>query len=438
MSESETLSWTSSLSEDDRSRLVSNVLSLGGHGGFVAAVRSAGVDVTDARRDELLANVRDGRHVEVELDVRAFEQKAGESNHNYLQFTPSALHQLGRSAAGMPFIRDHEQGNALARAGTITSATTEKMAEGHYVLWERVKLTAPWAVDLALRGLISSVSIGWHPTGPVMCSACDRPVLEECFHFPGDRLETVTEKGEKRKRYASAASETAEVVEWITTRADKTETSIVNVPAVPRARIEEVRAALSAALGIKDSATTAARKEVHMMDRLARALGAADATEDAMVRRAEALSSELGIANTDLRSARAQIASLDAELGVLRAEAATASRAEFLRAGISEGKLSPGDRDAWGALFDANQARARELLAARAPQSATPVGGQLQSAATPAPVTPPGDEQLREVGASRAGVAKILRQFGVDKTAADKMLDNFDAAAVFGESEEVH
>ncbi|MEO7732854.1 MAG: hypothetical protein ABIY55_17955, partial [Kofleriaceae bacterium] len=43
-------------------------------------LRANGAAVTPAARDELLAKVRTGAHVELELEVHAFEQNAGERN----------------------------------------------------------------------------------------------------------------------------------------------------------------------------------------------------------------------------------------------------------------------------------------------------------------------------------------------------------------------
>lgn len=74
-----------------------------------------------------------------------------------------------------------------------------------------------------------SERIGWHPTGPVTCSACGTEVFAECTHLPGDRLES------------------GDVVEFVFTDAELVETSAVSVPAVQGTGIDQIRAALSAA-----------------------------------------------------------------------------------------------------------------------------------------------------------------------------------------------
>lgn len=419
------------LSDKERAAFRQRVLSLGGATGAVLAVRSNGAAISEERRDEMLVSLREGYHVEVELEVRAFEQKTDAPNRNFMSFRPAAIGQLARSAAGMPFLRDHDQGNALARAGTITSARHEKVGEGHYVIHETVTLSAPWAVDLALRGLISSVSIGWHPES-IVCSVCDSPVLEECYHLPGDRLESFTEGGKKHWRRSSSGTTT---VEWVTTGGVLTETSIVNVPAVPTARIDEIRASLSAALETEESAVLA-RKDFIMLERISRVLGASAATEDEVLRRAEALTSELAIANRDRDEAQRRLATASAELEVLRAESRRAEREEFLRSGVAEGRLTPGDREVWATLYDANPTRARELMATRAPQSATPVGGALQSAAAAAPSASPGangalDEHVEEAGATREGVLSVMRSLGLSEADARRMFEK-QGPNVFG------
>jgi hypothetical protein len=73
-------------------------------------LRANGAAVTPATRDELLAKVRAGEHVELELEVHAFEQSAGERNRKNVRFRDGAMQALGRSGVGKPVLRDHEHG----------------------------------------------------------------------------------------------------------------------------------------------------------------------------------------------------------------------------------------------------------------------------------------------------------------------------------------
>lgn len=217
----------------------------------VLAVRTGdGRAVTPAVRDELLAKIAANEYVEIEIDLLAYEQKAGEPNRKHLRFRDGLMSSLGRSAVGMPFLRNHEQDDVMARGGTITASQTEKLGDGHYKIQQTTKLTAPWAVEHALRGLLDRVSIGWHPTELPHCTVCKSEVFSKCYHFPGDRLsEEAGEDGRKRLVRRAGGDR---IVEWEFPAAEITETSFVNVPAVPSAGVRSIRASLSADLGLLD------------------------------------------------------------------------------------------------------------------------------------------------------------------------------------------
>lgn len=209
---------------------------------------SDGRKVTPEVRDELLAAVAAGGYVELEVDLLAFEQKAGQPNRKFLRFRDGLMLKLGRSATGKPFLRNHDQGDVMARGGTILTAQTEKRGEGEYAIIETAKLTALWAVENALRGLLDRVSIGWHPTALPHCTVCKAEVFSKCYHWPGDRLAEVT--GEDGRKRLARSPDGDQVVEWEFQEAEITETSFVNVPAVPSAGVRGIRAALSSELGI--------------------------------------------------------------------------------------------------------------------------------------------------------------------------------------------
>lgn len=209
-------------------------------------VTANGQPLTPALRDELLQRCDAGTLGYCELDVPmlAYAQVDGEDNRNFVSFRTGALRAIGRTGRGKPFLRDHRQGDSLARGGTVLESATETPADGHYQIRQTARLTEPWAIAMYLRGNMTTVSIGWIPTGPVMCSACDAPVLSQCWHFPGDRLaEVVGEDGKKRKVRQSDGEET---VRWIYTAAELIETSCVPVPGVPIAEMDQLRATLAA------------------------------------------------------------------------------------------------------------------------------------------------------------------------------------------------
>ena len=410
------------ITNERRLKIIDGITLLGGDVGTVEGLTLAdGGKIDDAKRDEILLAVREGRHVEIRMSVLAFVQEEGKPNRKFVRFSPGAMHGLGASFVGMPFLRDHEQGDTLARGGTIVASKSAKLGDGKYQISQEVVLSAPWAVDLAVRGLLSSVSIGFRATGPVMCSACNAQVFTRCYHLPGDRLEVVEDQGRKSK---VRKADGAEIVEWVYTAARGVETSSTPVPAVVEAKIEEIRASLSDVLGAADAAQSAfaAQEEGSMLDleKLAKVLGAAAPTEEAIAKRAEALGSELQIVTKERDAAIAAGAADKAELAVLKKEAMNVKREEFLRAGIAEGKLSPGDKDLWGTLWDTDPKRAAELLAQRSPQSATPVGAKLQSSAPePARVDPAIDEKKLEAarvagiyGQDPATVEAIMKELG--------------------------
>lgn len=212
-----------------------------------------------AKRSELLKSLREGEHVEVEFDARVFFQLAGLPNRNFTRFKNSILNKLARSFVGMPFLRDHEQHNMNAVAGKILKSKLEPATgklEGGQFITQTILVAAPWAVELALTGLIDKFSIGWFPTGPINCTAC-KASFRDCGHWPGDVLEDET------------------VVEAEFQSADGIETSAVPIPAVPQVGIDEVRAALALATARNPN------KVGDQMDiaTLAKALGVPEGTE---------------------------------------------------------------------------------------------------------------------------------------------------------------
>lgn len=191
--------------------------------------------------DELLAKAVRRERVSAQLDLMAFEQGELDSdgqvlrNRNYVRFRDGAMMSLGRSGRGTPFLRDHRQRDSLSVEGTIIESQTHKVAEtGHYKLQQTALLTEPVAVEAALRGLMSAVSIGWNPTGPVMCTVCKAEILTVCWHWPGDMVA------------GTQAGAPTQVVEWEYTSAELLETSRVPIGGVATAGVDRVRATLSA------------------------------------------------------------------------------------------------------------------------------------------------------------------------------------------------
>lgn len=352
--------------------------------------------------DELLAKAVARERVEIVLELLAYEQgkRAADGtvikNRNCVRFRDGAMLSLGRSGKSTPFLRDHDKWNSTAIGGQVVESKALKVDDaGHYQISQTVVLKEPSAVERALRGLMRHVSIGWRPTGPVLCTACGTEVLEHCWHFPGD---------------AATDAKGVEVeVEWEFTAAELVETSEVPVPGVPSAGIEGIRAALAAQLTEQPRGLVPQRKNyMSKMQALAAKLGlAADATEEEIAAAATVATDQLAILQVE--------AKIDGSAAVDK----------FISTSLAEGRIKPGDEGPWRELFDLAPDRARSRMAARAIGTATPAGLPLQSSApdpTPAPdvltVSPTAarDNQARAVvtknGRDYDNTLKYAKAFG--------------------------
>ncbi len=234
---------------DDQRVVAATEVALGGVDDALVDLKYEGKEITSEIRDMLLEKCTSGKYVELTLNVRAYDQTPGVRNRNYVRIEEEGMVAFGKTGKGKPFLRDHLQRDSLAVCGEIYECKTE-MEGKTSVVREQVRLTAPWAVELALRNLMKSVSISWMATGPVKCSVCNTQILTKCYHWPGDRLsESTDEHGNKKFVWNRAGTI---FVEWVYTSAEIVETSPVPVPAVKSARIDGIRASISASLGIVD------------------------------------------------------------------------------------------------------------------------------------------------------------------------------------------
>lgn len=192
-------------------------------------LRAAGGDPLSAtEKAELLRQSLAGDPVELTVDIRPFSQEDGKPNRNHTRFRKGALTSLGRSGRGTVFLRDHAQNEQMARGGTVTASKMVKEGDVHE-LHQTVNVVKPWAVQGLLDGTIDRFSIGWHPTGPVLCTACNDSI-SNCWHWPGDSV--AQDEGEPI------------IAEFEFQSAELVETSSVNVPAVTGTSVVDIRAAL--------------------------------------------------------------------------------------------------------------------------------------------------------------------------------------------------
>lgn len=187
-----------------------------------------GDPLSKAEKTDLLQRSLAGEPVELTVDIRPFSQEDGKPNRNFTRFRTGSLTALGRSGKGTVFLRDHDQRNSLARGGTIIASKMVKNGNVHE-LHQTVQIVAPWAVQGFLRGIADRFSIGWHPTGLVLCTACNDSI-RKCWHWPGDKV--------------AQEDDTVTIVEFEFQSAELVETSSVNVPAVTGTSVVDIRAAL--------------------------------------------------------------------------------------------------------------------------------------------------------------------------------------------------
>lgn len=303
------------------------------------ALYVAGSDkpLSDAERRELIARVRAGEVIELELEAVPFIQRET-ANRNAVRFKNGMLASFAKSFRGVPFLRNHDQDDQAQRGGTVLSSKLERNDDGSTQFRMRLRLVKPWAVESALDGTLDRFSIGWHRdrTKALECSSCDADWLE-CAHWPG----TLDEKGN--------------VVQLVISAADGTEVSAVNVPAVVGTFVESISQlkAIDPAQLADILAADAIPGEHDDMKLLAAVIAALSlpttTTEDeaaaAVQRTADELSStkdQLTIAQSAKKTADEQLASIQAQAK----QAATLARVQTVETGIQSllaaGKLKPG------------------------------------------------------------------------------------------------
>lgn len=377
--------------------------------GSITELRASGkASLSTTDRAALLAAAVARESVEIELDVLAYEQGRRDAsgkrigNRKGVRIRDGAMIRAGASAVGRPFLRDHMQDDVTARGGTIIASKTSKLTEdGHYEIRQTVRLTEPSAVERALRGLMSTVSIGLHPTGPVNCTACGTEVLSKCWHFPGD---TATDKD-------GAQCD----VEWEFTSAELVETSEVSVPAVPTAAIDGFRAALALSNGTRDPES---QKETRM-HQICKTLGlAATASEDEINKAVEVLREQNRLATSQRDDLAISNTEMKLKLSGFEATEAQAAEDRFIAAGVAAGKVNAKLEADLRAYFKMSRPGAASFLD-NMPVIA-PIGAPAQrNEPAPAPkatgLAAAVDEQIVAHGGTAAGVRKVLRQLGIAK-----------------------
>ncbi len=288
--------------------------------GNVVALRHNGAPVGKTERKELLARLRAGEVIELEMDAVTFIQRAT-PNKNFVRIREGALRAFASHFKDKPFLRDHEWRNLLARGGTVKRSRLERAADGSAELHQTIELVKPWAVEGALDGTIDRFSIGFSiGAGDIQCSACGKSLISpDCRHWPGDQLED------------------GRFVEAIFTDPEPRESSGVTMPAVDGTHIEGIRAALAEArLEVRKT------KEKPMKE-IAKILGLAeDASEAKIVAELEALKAKLDANKEALASVTAERDAARAKLVELEQAKLAERRAAVVEKGLDEGLFVKG------------------------------------------------------------------------------------------------
>ncbi len=360
-------------------------------------------------REKLLADAVAGdKFVKLEVEAVTFIQREA-PNRNYTRFTPGALQRMAPSFAGMPVLRDHRQSDSLARAGLIRESKLEDSGDdGAKQIRMTLELTAPWAVEAALRGLMDRFSIGWHPTGPTECSICGSEMfwfwcMGKGDHFLGDTYD-------------------GQVCELVYTAADGIEVSTVSVPAVVGTGVDDIRAQLSAARAAGPAGL--GRREISMKTfaiiAAALSLGAdAEATE--CIGAIDKLKLELEGARAAAKDASERATKAEGELVALAAAGKQSRIDALLARGLDEGRFLPksrseehaqklakrGDEEGLAAFVDdLPKAGAAPLRVVR--QSSAPAGADVAPPAGATELTDNQKKTAKQMGVTEEAYAEQL------------------------------
>lgn len=283
-------------------------------GKFAGELRASVVGSDADKRGALIAAVRAGtEHTELLVGATTFRQKDGVSNRRNVRFANDALEATAASFVGMPVLLDHDTRSQSSRIGTIVeSSMSTHGGTGWASFNQQLKIVKPEAVISVLDGTIDRFSIGWLPTGPVLCSVhgVDVRGSDSCYCWPGD---TLTIDGKLR------------TVEYVFSSAEGIEVSAVNVPAVKGTKVEDIRTALAFELDFAPRHPQPARM---LFTRLAALLGIASLSaapdEDRAIAAVEDLRRGKLAAEQERDTARAGKVEAEAKLALAEKAAETA------------------------------------------------------------------------------------------------------------------
>ncbi len=298
----------------------------------------------------IIEAVRSGKHVELSVQAITFRQKDGEPNRNFLRFKTERLAAIAESFVGKPVLLDHNKWEQSARMGTITASEAVQI-NTWTAFRQTLRFVKPHAVISVLDGTIDAYSIGWDPSGKILCTAHQSDVRGKgrCGCWPGDKVEL------------DGKTVVAEY-EWQST--EGLETSAVNTPAVTGTKNEDVRTALAAELSLSPSSPSIADpapKELSMKNVNAILGLAAEAPEENAVRIITELRNGRIAAEQERDTARTELAVAAGKITTLEAGVLGVQVESLIEGAYKSGKLRMGRAEDGKAVPSTKEARLRRI-----------------------------------------------------------------------------
>jgi hypothetical protein len=316
-----------------------------------------------AQRFELITAAKSGKHIELSLLAQTFEQTK-DSNRRYLRLGDDKLESRAGTWKGQPYLTDHVTWSSKASMGSITSSKAVPTDRG-MAFEQRLHAVKSEAVIGLLDGTFNKFSIGWWPSGPILCSvhSCDVMKADACNCWPGDKV--------------TLADGRMKTAEWIFTDFKGKETSTVVIPAVQNTFVGDVRAALAAELDIGHRLTRTLHsvsnphqdpKENSMhFARLAAALKLAALTETdepAALTAVSTMQQQVATAETALAAANVKLAQAEVAIRALTASSQRTQVDSILESeGYIAGKLKRGRDENGKPTASARETRLRRIAA---------------------------------------------------------------------------
>lgn len=343
------------------------------------------LELSREEAEQLIADARGGKLVSLFMDAVTYLQTK-KPNRNYVRVRDGARASLAASGAGVPFLRDHQHYDTTARGGRVVESKVEPIEDGWQIAMT-LELTAPWAVEDAVRGLIDRFSISYDPVGDFTCSICHEPVIQGWIAFYTDCDHSFGEEYD------------GEVCQLEVDGAVMIEVSAVSVPAVLGTDVASIRQAMSA-----NRAPAAAPRSNSMLSKLITILSlAATATEQEVLSAVEGNHLKLAAKDQELALARQQLAAATTQLEASRTQQLSKDVEALIERGVAEGRFLFSRNDKGERVETAIEKSIRHMAKTASLEAAT----QYVDSITPVHPIGKNAVETKEVATAPAGGAKV-------------------------------